>query len=287
MRRTAEIRKVLVLTLALNLLVSAAKIVYGQVTHSVAIFSDGFHSLFDGVSNVVGLVGIYLASHPPDETHPYGHRKYETVFTIFIGVLMFATCIEIFKKVIDSFAGTHETVVTAESFVIMTVTVAVNLFVTTYEKRMGTKLGSEFLLADSRHTRSDIMVTLGVIASLVFLKLGFPQADPVAGLLVAVFVAMEGVRIIHDATESLVDRQQTDTTLIKEVVCRVDGVVECHEIRTRGTKSHIFVDVHVLVDPAMTVENAHRIADRVEDELKNTMPEVVDVIIHIEPSTMV
>jgi len=287
LHRTADIRKVLVLTLALNVLVAAAKIVYGHMTHSVAIFSDGFHSLFDGVSNVVGLVGIYLAAHPPDEKHPYGHRKYETVFTIFIGVLMFATCIEIFRKVINSFAGRHETLVTTESFVIMIVTVAVNIFVTTYEKRMGTKLNSEFLIADSRHTRSDIMVTLGVIVSLVFLKLGFPQADPVAGLLVAIFVATEGVRIIHDATESLVDRQQTDATLIKEIVCRVDGVIECHEIRTRGTKSHIFVDVHVLVDPAMTVDEAHKIADRVEEDLKRGMPEVVDVVIHIEPSTMV
>ena len=97
MQRTSEIRKVLLITLALNILVSAAKVFYGYITNSVSIFSDGFHSFFDGISNIVGLAGIYISSNPPDEKHPYGHRKYETVFTIFVGLLMRLTCFEVLK----------------------------------------------------------------------------------------------------------------------------------------------------------------------------------------------
>lgn len=285
MDRTSEIRKVLLITLALNILVSVAKVFYGYITHSISIFSDGFHSLFDGVSNIVGLIGIYIASHPPDETHPYGHRKYETVFTIFVGLLMLFTCLEVFRKVYESLSGRHETTVTAASFWVMVITLIINIFVSTYEKRKGEKLSSELLIADSRHTKSDIYVSLGVIVSLIFIKSGFPIADPITGVIVGMFIAKAGIDVIRESTETLVDRIQMDTSIIKEIACRVDGVMECHEIRTRGTKSHVFVDLHVLVDPSLSVEDAHQIAETVEKEIKSKISEVVDVVVHIEPSS--
>ena len=283
--RTSEIRKVLLITLLLNILVSAAKIFYGYITGSISIFSDGFHSLFDGVSNIVGLIGIYIASHPPDEKHPYGHRKYETVFTIFVGLLMLFTCFEVFRKVYESLTGRHETTITTASFFVMVITLIINIFVSAYEKRKGEKLSSEFLIADSRHTKSDIYVSLGVIVSLVFIKLGFPIADPIAGAVVGIFIAKAGIDIIRESTETLVDRTQMDTSIIKEIACNVDGVMECHEIRTRGTRSHVFIDLHILVDPSLSVENAHRIAEAVEKEIKSKISEVVDVVGHIEPSS--
>jgi cation diffusion facilitator family transporter len=284
MDRTSEIRKVLLITLALNILVSVAKVFYGYITGSISIFSDGFHSLFDGVSNIVGLIGIYIASHPPDEKHPYGHRKYETVFTIFVGLLMLATCFEVFKKVYESLIWRHVTTVTAGSFWVMVVTMLINIFVSIYERRMGTRLNSEFLIADSKHTKSDIYVSIGVIVSLVFIKLGFPIADPIAGAIVGIFIAKAGIEIIRESTETLVDRIQMDTSIIEEIVCRVNGVMECHEIRTRGAKSHVFVDLHVLVDPSLSVEDAHRIAETVEKEIKDKISEIVDVVVHIEPA---
>ncbi|HEX8948763.1 MAG TPA: cation diffusion facilitator family transporter [Dissulfurispiraceae bacterium] len=284
MDRTTEVRKVLLLTLALNILVSAAKIAYGYFTHSVSIFSDGFHSFFDGVSNVAGLVGVYIASHPPDETHPYGHRKYETVFTIFIGLLMLLTCFEVFKRVYESLERGQEAVVDAASFGVMLATMGVNIFVSVYEKRMGVKLNSEFLVADSQHTKSDIYVSCGVIVSLVLIKLGVSLADPIAGIVVGVLVAKAGIGIIRESTETLVDRTQADISSIREIAQRVSGVSGCHGIRTRGTKGSIFVDLHVLVNPFLSVEDAHKIADAVEEEIKDKIPGVVDVVVHIEPS---
>lgn len=287
MERTSDIRKVLIITLLLNILVSGAKIIYGHLTHSVAIFSDGFHSLFDGVSNIFGLIGIYLSAHPPDKEHPYGHRKYETVFTIFIGLLMLLTCFEIFKKVYESFTVKHETIVDIMSFLVMAGTMCVNIFVSVYEKKKGTELDSEFLIADSQHTKSDIYVSLGVIASLVLMKLGVTVADTITGAVVAVFVAKAGIVIIREATETLVDSSKADTQAIQEITRTVKGVVECHDIRARGARSHIFVDLHVLVDPAISVREAHEIADIVEEQIKKRFPEVVDVVVHIEPSSMI
>ncbi|MEW6118016.1 MAG: cation diffusion facilitator family transporter [Nitrospirota bacterium] len=284
MDRTAEIRKVLLITLLLNLAVSGTKIAYGYFIRSVAVTSDGFHSLFDGVSNVAGLIGTRIASHPPDEQHPYGHRKYETVFAIFVGVLMFITCFEIFRDSYHSLQGIRRPAVTMGSFIVMLATLLVNTFVTRYEARVGKRLNSEFLIADSRHTRSDIYVTFGVIVGLIFIRLDFPLADPIAGIIVGVLIARAGMQIIKESTETLVDRTQADTALIEQVACSVQGVAECHDIRTRGTRDQVFIDLHVLVNPFLSVEDSHRIADQVEEEIKTRFPEIKDVVVHIEPS---
>jgi len=285
LNRTSEVHKVLVITLFLNLLVSGAKISYGFISHSVAISSDGFHSLFDGVSNVAGLIGVYLASHPADERHPYGHRKYETVFTIFIGMLMLFTCFEIFKGVYDSFAGRQTPIVGPESFILMAATTSVNIFVTLYEKRKGKELSSEYLKADARHTLSDIYVSLGVIVSLVLTEIGLAYADALAGAVVGIFVAKAGFDIIKESAETLIDKSQVNPSEIIQAAECVDGVVECHDIRTRGTSDSIFVDLHCLVHPDLSVNNAHGIAHRVEEEIKQKFPAIVDVVVHVEPAT--
>ncbi len=281
--RTSAVRRVLWITLFCNICVSGAKIAYGYFSHSVSITADGFHSMFDGVSNVVGFIGIYFASHPPDEEHPYGHRKIETIFTIFIGVMMALTCFEIFKQVYESIKSEPRVSVTAESFVIMIVTLGLNLFVTSYEKKKGEELNSEFLIADSKHTKSDVYVTVGVIAGLVLMKLGFTRADTFVGAIVGLLVAKAGIGILRGAADILADRKQIDAEQIKEIVCGIDNVVDCHRVRTRGTNSHIFIDLHVTVKPDISVSDGHKIAHIAEERIKGNIRTVVDVIVHIEP----
>ncbi|MDA8434340.1 MAG: cation diffusion facilitator family transporter [Nitrospiraceae bacterium] len=281
--RSAAIRQVLLLTLFCNICVSGAKVAYGYFSHSVSITADGYHSMFDGVSNIVGFIGIYFASHPPDEDHPYGHRKIETIFTIFIGVMMSLTCLEIFKQVYHSVKSEPRVTVTAESFLVMVATLGVNIFVTTYEKRRGKQLGSEFLVADAMHTKSDIYVTIGVITGLIFMRLGFARADTVVGALVGILVAKAGIRILRDAADVLADRKQLDPQKIKEIVCGIDNVVDCHRIRTRGTNSNIFIDLHVTVKPELSVADGHEIAHLAEQKIKGAIKAEVDVVVHIEP----
>jgi cation diffusion facilitator family transporter len=283
---TSQVRKVLIYTLILNLIVALSKVLYGLITNSVAMISDGFHSIFDGASNVVGLIGIWIASHPPDENHPYGHKKYETLFTIIIAVMLFTTCFEILKKVYHSFHETHITTVTQTSFIIMIMTMGVNIFVMLYEKRKGTQLGSEFLIADAKHTKSDILVSLTVIVSLVFSKIGYPHADVIVGLMITIFIARIGYEILKEASDALVDTVCLDNAAIMTVVNGTEGVKGCHDIRSRGTVNSIYLDLHVLVDRKMTTEKSHDIADRIEERIKKEFPSVVDIVVHIEPETM-
>ncbi len=278
-----EIRKVLIYTLGLNACVAIAKIIYGYMTNSIAMTSDGFHSLFDGVSNIVGLIGIWIAAHPPDEKHPYGHKKYETLFTIIIAVMIFATCFQILKLVYHSLVEYHAAEVTAASFAVMLLTMAVNIFVTVYERKKGKELKSEFLIADAMHTKSDILASTAVIASLVITKLGYRLADSVVGAVIAFFIAKIGYEILKKASDVLVDSVCIDTTALEVVINSVEGVKGCHDIRSRGTEHAINLDLHILVDPKMPIEKAHEIADFVEGKIKCEFPAVTDIVVHVEP----
>lgn len=283
MDRAGSIRRVLVYTLLANAVVAIAKMVYGYITNSIGMTSDGVHSFFDGVSNVIGLAGIWIASRPPDKNHPYGHKKYETLFTLAIASMIFFTCLQILKKVYDSFYDEHRLQVTSLSFLIMMITTAVNVSVMIYETKKGRELMSDFLIADAKHTKSDIMASVSVILGLTFSRLGYQHADAVIGVIITVLIAKIGYEILRSASDILVDTTRIDTPAVEAVVKSIEGVRECHDIRTRGTEHTVFLDLHILADPDISLKNAHKIADRVESEIKKRFPTVTDIVVHVEP----
>jgi len=278
-----EVRRVLLYTLALNLLVASSKIVYGYMINSIAMFSDGLHSLFDSTSNIIGIVGIWVSSQPPDEKHPYGHRKYETLFTIIIAIMIFSACFQILKKIYLSFTTLHITNVTKASFVIMLITLAVNIFVMVYEKNKGEQLKSEFLIADSMHTKSDIFASIAVISSLIFTKLGYTLADIIIGFVIAILIALTGFKILKQSSDILVDTTCINKEVIKDVVNKIPDVKGCCDIRSRGHENAVYIDLCVLVDKDISMERAHLIADKVEKAIKENIPSVIDIVVHLEP----
>ena len=283
MSRLTQVRKVLLYTLLLNIIVAFAKVIYGFSIDSISMLSDGFHSFFDGTSNIIGLVGIWIASHPPDENHPYGHRKFETLATIAIAVLIFAAGVEILRETFNRLQSPGHINVTWMSFLIMAVTLSVNFSVMSYETRKGRELKSDFLIADALHTRSDIYISLSVIVSLVAAKAGYPIVDVIAALLIVFFIVKMGFTILKSAASVLTDEACIDPDEIKEVAKSIVGVMDCHGIRSRGNESLVNIDLHVQVDPELKIGDAHEVAHSVEDKIKKRFPEVVDVVIHIEP----
>ncbi len=281
--RYRAVSRVLLSVLFANLAVAAAKIAYGYFSGSVAITSDGYHSLTDSFSNIVGLVGLRAARKPPDLDHPYGHRKYETLTAAGIFVALILVVEEVARNAIDHLRAVTAITVTRESFLVMLATLAVNLAVVSYERRKGNELSSELLLADAMHTRSDVFTSVGVIASLVGVTLGYPILDPLGGLVVAVFIALTGFQIARDASRILSDRIVMDEDDIRAVVMSVPDVMGCHRIRTRGPADHVFLDMHVWVAPDMRLDAAHAISHMVKDTLMEKYPEIADAIIHIEP----
>jgi cation diffusion facilitator family transporter len=281
--RLREVRKVLLITLLLNLAVAVVKIFYGYGINSISMFSDGFHSLFDGTSNIVGLAGVWIASMPPDESHPYGHKKFETLSVIAIVILIFGAGFEILKAAYDRIEDPNTIEVTFFSFVVMAVTVSINIFVMRYEQRKGRELKSDFLLADAMHTKTDIYVSMSVVTSLVAAQLGYPVVDVIAALVIVVVIVRMGLHVLKSATDVLTDAACISSNDIRTVVNSVQGVMGSHNIRTRGTEDHASIDLHIFVDPRATTQEAHDLAHSVEAALRKEFPPVKDVVIHVEP----
>jgi len=281
--RLHEVRFVLWAVLGLNLFVALAKLGYGTFTGSLGMQADGFHSLFDGVSNVIGLVGLWWASAPPDEHHPYGHKKFETLAAAGIGGMLLATCFYLVTETYESWGGSRQPTVTGISFVVMLVTMAINFSVMRWEQRKGKELGSEILIADSYHTGSDLLTSMSVLAGLIAVKAGYPVVDSVVALVVAVVIAWTAITVLREVLSSLTDKVRLDPEVVRAVVMEIPGVLDCHEIRTRGLASHVFVDLSIHVQADMPVEDAHGIANRVEHSLKKRFKGVEDVVVHLEP----
>lgn len=281
--RTRDIRFILCAVLALNLLVAGAKLLYGIVTASLSMQADGFHSLFDGISNIVGLIGLWLAAFPPDADHPYGHKKYETLAAACIGAMLVATCLYLLWNSYQHWQGAVLPRVTAASFGIMVGTMLVNVGVMWWERRRGGQLRSEILVADARHTGSDILTSCSVLAGLAAVQTGYPVMDPVVAVAIAGVIAYTGVQVLWETTQSLTDVARLDPDQVREVALQHGGVLDCHEVRTRGLPHHIFVDLSVHVRSTMSVAEAHEVAHQVEDSLKRHFEGVAEVIVHIEP----
>lgn len=269
--------------MGLNLLATLAKIVVGYLTGSLSIVADGFDSLFDSASNLIGLVGISFAARPPDEDHPYGHRKFETLAAISISVLLFVTCVELVRSVIYRLSSPAVPQINLWSFAAVIFSIGVHLFTVVYERRRGRELKSEFLLADASHTAADIYISLSVIAGLILVQLGYPIVDALLALVIAGLIAKIGIDIIRSSSAILMDRAMVSEREIERLVMEVEGVESCHRIRSRGPEDDIHIDLHIQVAPETPVNEAHAIAHEVQKKVVSELPGVQDVVVHVEP----
>jgi cation diffusion facilitator family transporter len=277
------VARVLWRVLLLNLLVAVAKLVFGYATGAVSIISDGFHSLTDAASNIMGLVGLRASRKPPDADHPYGHRKFETLAAGGIFVFLLFVVVEVTRAALERLTSGGAPDVTVYSFAVMLVTLAINLVVVRYERAEGRRLNSEILFADAMHTRSDVLTSCAVLISLASVWLGYPVMDAVGGLVIAGFIARTGWLIARETSHVLADRMVMAEDDIRRVVMSVPDVLGCHQIRTRGTADHTFLDLHVWFSGQTTLHEAHRLSHVVKDRLMDKYPQIGDAIIHIEP----
>jgi cation diffusion facilitator family transporter len=281
--RAAQVSTVLYRVLVLNLIVATAKIVLGLATGAVSVLSDGFHSLTDTASNIVGIIGVRIAGAPPDDDHPYGHRKFETMASLGIMVFLLLVLREVLSAAWERLQTGGEPSINTLTFVVMGATFAINLGVVFYERTAGRRLQSEVLLADATHTMSDLMTSATVIIALIGVKLGYFWLDPVAALVVAVFIAYACWEIFNSTTGILADRFVIPEDAILEVVKSVPEVIGSHHIRTRGSNDFVFLDLHIWMDADMALDRAHSISHVVKDRLMARFPQIKDAIIHIEP----
>jgi cation diffusion facilitator family transporter len=281
--QSAGVRRVLWITLALNLGVSAAKVVVGHLSGSLAMVADGYHSLVDGSNNVIGLIVAWFAFAPPDRSHPYGHRKFETAATAMIGLALLALAWELASSAVGRAGDASVPAIGWLNWLVMLATMGVNLGVSRYEAREGRRLNSAFLMADATHTRADLYVSLGVVVSFAAALLGLGWADPLVALAIGAIIAWQAVQILLSAFDVLTDRAPIPADRVEELAARVPGVLQVHDVRTRGRRDLVYVDLTAHLDAALSLRAAHDIADRIEATLQAAHPEIVDVVVHLEP----
>ncbi len=279
-----QVRLVLWLVLLANVAVSLLKLLFGLAIGSASLQADGFHSLSDGASNVVGLVGIFLASRPVDADHPYGHSKFETLAGLAIAAMLAILGVEIVVGAIGRFAAPVVPQVTVASLAALLGTLAVNIAVTVVEGRQGRKLNSQILISDAAHTRSDIFVSLGVLATLIGVRLGLPAIiDPLASLVVAGFIFFAAWEIFRSTSKVLLDRAAVDSDTVLDAVRAFPQVRGVHRLRSRAAGADLFMDMHVLLDPDMSLEESHHLMDTIEDAIAVRLGRPAQITIHSEP----
>jgi len=283
-----KIRGILIAILVLNWAVALAKIVYGLLSSCSSITADGVHSFADGASNIIGLIGVNFACRPSDADHPYGHRKYETFFSLCIAGLLGIACFHLIEEGIRRLHHPVVPAIGAAGFVVMGITLLMNILVMKFEMKKGRLLQSDILISDAMHTKTDIFISLSVIATLVLIKSGFTILDPIVTIVIALLIAHAAYEIVRSSSKILCDTAViVDIKKITDIVLSIEGVKTCHKIRTRGRPDDIYVDLHVQVNPGMHIDKAHHISNLIEDAIKKEIPEVSDVVVHMEPAEKV
>ena len=283
--RSSGVRGALAIVLLLNALSAALKVGVGARTGALTVLGAALESALDMLSNGVAILAVSIAARAPDDDHPYGHEKFETLGTLGIVGFLSISCFELLRQSVGELGGRHEPPsANGADAMLLLLSLAVNGFVVLYERRRGRALSSTLLLADAAHTASDILVTMLAIASLVLSRLGFVRADALLGVMVALIIAWSGYQILRGSIPILVDARAVEADRLTAIVRTIPGVVGVRSARSRRTASgHLFAEVTILVDGGTTVANAHDFTDEVERAIERELG-TAEAIVHVEPA---
>jgi cation diffusion facilitator family transporter len=283
--RGRQVRRVLWVTLALNIMVAVAKTGYGYWASIISLQADGFHTMFDAANNIIGLVALGIARKPPDREHPYGHKRFEVAASMGIGIMIFLGFLELGRAVWRSAGGGPEPTIGPGAYWIVVITVLVNLGISFWEAREGERLNSMLLKSDAAHTFSDSLAAGAVLVGIYLVDIGFPAGDTIAALAVMGFIGMTAYRVLRETIDVLVDSSFLDPKELQRAVEEHDAVLSCHYVRSRGMSGHIHVDLHLSLDPDTNLRRAGDIMVEVKQALYEDYPNVEDILIQLEPHT--
>ena len=290
MTHKQQIQKITIIALLGNVFLSIIKLIIGTVGNSQVVVADAVHSFSDTSSDLVILFGVKYWTAPPDETHPYGHQKIESVSTIIIGIILIFTAGGLGYNAVASLMAKE--IVDANWMVVIGPVISIIikevLFRITY--KVGIQTDSPSLKANAWHHRTDalssIPVLIAVLACLVDSRLWF--LDQIGAIIVSYFIVKVGVEIIYKNMNDLLDTGIPKERLgeLEKIITTVDGVKGVHKIRTRKLANYVYIDLHLEVDGNLTVTKGHDISEEVKDRLVETHPRIIDVMVHLEPAEL-
>jgi cation diffusion facilitator family transporter len=284
-QRYENIKHATLVDLAKNIILATIKIILGVVGKSHALLADGVHSFADVLTDLLVLVAAKFAAQHADAEHPYGHARFETAASLALAVLLVLAGLGI---IVD--AGQHfwssKSFPTPSHFVLWVAlfSVVVNELVYRYMRNVAERIQSDLLIANALHSRSDALSSLVVLIGVGGTLAGFIYSDIIAAIIVGLFIIKMGLQIAWDNLSELVDTglDEENITQIKRVIFSVQGVKAIHELRSRRMAGRALVEVHIIVNPEITVSEAHHIGEKVMTALKEQVSLIENVIVHVD-----
>ncbi len=282
-----QIKKITWIGIAVNLGLAGIKFVVGTLGASQAVIADAVHSLSDMFTDFAVILGVKFWSAPPDDDHPYGHRKIEALITAVIGLVLAGVAIGIGYNSLVTMREVHIDQTTWFAIIGPSLSIVFKEILYRWTITIGTREKSSAVVANAWHHRSDALSSLPALIAVAAASINpeWAFADHIGALIISIFILKVSWDIISPSLSELIDSgaSRTDCENIKKIAMDVDGVKDVHEIRTRKISSYLYVDLHILVDPEISVRLGHDISEIVQDKLIQKGPGVFDVVVHIEP----
>lgn len=288
MNSTKTANRVSVITIIVNMLLAIFKVIAGIAAHSAALISDAVHSASDVVSTIAVIAGINIAARESDKGHQYGHDRMENLFSLILAIILFATGAGIGISGIKSvFGGNYSELKIPGMLALIAavISIAVKEWMYHYTIHAAKKINSSALKADAWHHRSDALSSIGSFIGVLGARLGFPVCDPIASIVICLFIIKASWDIFSEAVDGLVDRSANDETCthLREIILAQEGVLGIDDLKTRLFGSKMYVDVEICADGKQTLNEAHMIAHRVHDIIESEFEQVKHCMVHVNP----
>ena len=281
--------RVSVVTIAANTLLSLAKLAAGVLARSGAMVSDAVHSASDVFSTLIVMIGVKLSARDSDREHPYGHERLECVAAIVLAVILLMTGLFIgyegLRRIVGAETGTLP-VPGPLALVAAVVSIAVKEAMFWYTRRYAKLLDSSALMADAWHHRSDALSSVGALLGIAGARLGFPVLDPLASVVICVFIGKAAAHVFFDAVNKMVDRSCDEETedAIRRRALSHEKVLAVDLLRTREFGSRVYIEMEISVDGRLPLTEAHTVAESVHDDIEAAFPKVKHIMIHVNPA---
>ncbi|WP_459202299.1 cation diffusion facilitator family transporter [Methanococcus sp. CF] len=277
--------KISKITIVANIGLSILKILAGVFGKSSALIADGMHSFSDILTTVVVMLGLKLSEKPADESHPYGHERIEPALTKILAVILLATALMIFYCGLTTILSKNYQIPENITVIAALISIFVKEWMYKYTAKAANKIDSSALLADAYHHRSDAFSSVGTLVGVVGAKLGYPILDPLASILISLFIAKMAFEIYYDALNQLLDTAADPKTIeeIEEIILSVDGVLGIDVLKTRIHSNKIYVDVEISVNKDLSLIEAHNISENVHSKIESKLKKVKHCMVHVNP----
>lgn len=280
--------RVSIVSIVVNVILSVFKLLAGLLAGSGAMVSDAIHSASDVFSTVIVMIGVTISGKKSDKEHPYGHDRMECVASILLAVVLFATGLGIGVSGIEKIAGGGMESAAAPGRLALAaavISIVVKEWMYWYTRAAAKKINSGALMADAWHHRSDSLSSIGAFAGILGARLGFPVLDPLASVIICIFIGKASWDIFHDAMNKMVDKSCDDRTIqdMRQSVLENPGVAKIDEMRTRMFGAKAYVDIEIAADGNLTLNEAHKIAESVHSRIEMEFPEVKHCMVHVNP----